>query len=93
MKPDWVTKLLLSVVAMSLCLIAFNGLSGTAAVAQRSPVVLDTRFPNIQITGDQNGFYLFDRGTGRIWYYASQNFRGNPEEVGTLEEPGRRLGR
>ena len=35
----------------------------------------------------------FDSATGRIWFYSATNFRGPPEDVGILEEPGRRLGR
>ena len=93
MKLDWLSKSLLAVIALSLCVIALNGIGGSPVIAQRSPVAIDTRFPTVQISGDQNGFYLFDSATGRIWYYAAQNFRGNPEEVGRLEEPGRRLGR
>ena len=95
MKPDRVTKFLLSVIALCVSVIALNGAGVTVspAVAQRSPVVTDHKFPTVQISGDQNGFYLFDSATGRIWYYAAADFRAHPTEVGQLEEPGRRLGR
>ena len=95
MKPDWVTKLLLGAIALCLSVIALNGagFTGSAAIAQKSPVAVDQKFAHVQVTGDQNGFYLFDSATGRIWYYSAVNFRANPEEVGQLEEPGRRLGR
>ena len=94
MKADYTTKLLLGLIALFLGIIAMNGTGFTsAAAAQRAPVTVDHKFAHVQVTGDQNGFYVFDSATGRIWYYAAQNFRGNPEEVGQLEEPGRRLGR
>ena len=95
MKIDWITKFLLGTIALFLGLIALNGagMTGTSAVAQRAPVTVDQKFAHIEVTGDQNGFYVFDSATGRIWYYSAQNFRGSPEEVGQLEEPGRRLAR
>jgi hypothetical protein len=94
MKNDWTTKALLGAIALFLGMIAVNGTSlNTAAVAQRAPVAVDQKFGHVQITGDQNGFYVFDSATGRIWYYSAANFRANPDEVGRLEEPGRRLGR
>ena len=95
MRPDWITKLLLVVIALLLVVITLNGsgFTGSPAVAQRSPVTMDQKFAHVQVSGDQNGFYVFDSATGRIWYYAAANFRGNPEEVGQLEEPGKRLGR
>lgn len=95
MKTDHVTKTLLGLIVLLLALIALNGYGpvGSSAVAQRAPVVVDQKFSHVQLTGDQNGFYVFDSATGRIWYYAATNFRGNPEEVGQLEEPGKRLGR
>ena len=95
MKTDWLTRSLLGAIALFLGVIALNGagLTGTSAVAQRPPVTVDQKFSHVQLTGDQNGFYVFDSATGRIWYYAAANFRGNPEEVGQLEEPGKRLGR
>jgi hypothetical protein len=87
--------LLLLVIALMLAVIAVNGsgFTGSAAAAQKSPVAVDQKFGHVQVTGDQNGFYVFDSATGRIWYYAAANFRANPEEVGQLEEPGKRLGR
>jgi hypothetical protein len=95
MKTDRLTKALLAAIALLLGVIALNGAGGvgSAAVAQRAPVALDPKFRNLQITGDQNGFYLFDSASGRIWYYGAVNFRANPEDVGQLEEPGRRLAR
>ena len=93
MRPDWTTKILLALIAAFLGLIALNGVTGAPAVAQRDPVTVDQKFAHVQVSGDQNGFYVFDSATGRIWYYAAANFRGNPEEVGQLEEPGKRLGR
>ena len=94
MKTDWITKTLLGVIALFLGVIALNGISlSSAAFAQKSPVAVDQKFGHLQVTGDQNGFYVFDSATGRIWYYSAANFRANPEEVGQLEEPGRRLGR
>ena len=95
MKPDWLTKLLLAAIALFLGVIALNGagFTGSAAAAPRTPVAVDQKFGSIQISGDQNGFYVFDSATGRIWFYSATNFRGPPEDVGVLEEPGRRLGR
>jgi hypothetical protein len=94
MKPDWITRTLLGAIALFLGMIALNGTSlSSAAFAQKSPVAVDQKFGHLQVTGDQNGFYVFDSATGRIWYYSAANFRANPEEVGQLEEPGRRLGR
>ena len=95
MKTDSTTKVLLAVIAVLLGIIAVNaaGLTGSAALGQKSPVVIDQKFAHVQLTGDQNGFYVFDSATGRIWYYSAANFRANPEEVGQLEEPGKRLGR
>ena len=94
MKPDRVTQLLLGAIALFLCLIALNGTNfwGHSALAQRAPAP-DAKFDHYQLSGDQNGFYLFDKASGRIWYYAAANFRGNPDDVGQLEEPGRRLAR
>jgi hypothetical protein len=95
MKTDWMTRLLLGVIAVFLGVIALNGAGFTASAtaAPKTPVTVDQKFGNIQISGDQNGFYAFDSATGRIWFYSATNFRGPPEDVGILEEPGRRLGR
>jgi hypothetical protein len=95
MKPDWLTKLLLGTIALSLAVIALNGagFTGSAAAAPRTAVAVDQKFGTIQISGDQNGFYVFDSATGRIWFYSASDFRGQPENVGQIEEPGRRLGR
>jgi hypothetical protein len=95
MKTDWLTKSLLFAIALFVGMIAVNGTGGftSAAVGQRAPVAVDPKFGHVQLSGDQNGFYLFDTTTGRIWFYSAASFRNNPEEVGQLEEPGKRLSR
>lgn len=94
-KSDWITRSLMGAIALFLGFIAFGG-AGSAestAAAQKAPGVVDPKFAHLQISGDQSGFYLFDHSSGRIWYYSAQDFRANPEDVGQLEEPGRRLAR
>jgi hypothetical protein len=95
MKPDWITKSLLLAIALFLGIIALDGSRGTgsAAVAQRTPVAVDQKFGHIQFSGDQDGFYLFDKASGRIWFYSSTDFRARPNEIGKLEQPGERLAR
>lgn len=94
-KLDWVTRSLMGVIAIFLGIIALNGSSPIAstAAAQRASGAVDPKFAHVQISGDQGGFYLFDHSSGRIWFYSALDFRGNPEDVGQLEEPGRRLAR
>ena len=110
MKTDWLTKSLLSAIALFLGVIAVNGTGGVgaAAVAQQgqpaqqaqaaqpasqTPPTAQRTFDHLRLSGDANGFYLFDGQSGRIWYYRAADFRARPDEIGQIEEPGGRLSR
>ena len=95
MKTDWFTKLLLTAIALFLGIIALNGTGGVGAPARAAQAVAGggPRFNDVQLSGDQDGFYLFDKASGRIWFYSSTDFRARPNEIGKLEQPGERLAR
>ena len=95
MKTDWLTRVLLGAIALFLGVIAVHGTGGfgSAAVAQQAPVTAQPKFAHLRLSGDSNGFYLFDNSTGRIWYYRAGDFRGRPDEIGQIDAPGARLSR
>ena len=93
MKPDRTTKLIFAAIAVFLGIIAYNGTGGAASPALAQQAGADPKFNHIQLSGDADGFYLFDKVGGRIWFYPASDFRGRPNEIGKLEEPGGRLAR
>jgi hypothetical protein len=73
MKPDLYTKVVLTIIALALVLIACNHYSQPAVTAQA-----EGPFAGVQFSGDSRGFVLFDSRTGDIWQYYSNVGMGTP---------------
>jgi len=83
---DIFTKIVLSVIALCLMVIALSFMFETedtqAAQSRFNP-------KNVQVTYTSGGFLVFDTTTGDIWVY---NFSGrNPDFIGRLTQPGKAL--
>ncbi len=64
MKPDRYTKIVLTVIALALVLIACNQyVTPATTTAAQGP------FANVLFTGNAGSFTLFDQRTGDIWTY------------------------
>jgi len=85
-KPDIFTKIVLSVIALCLVVIALSLIFET-----ENTQAAQNRFnpTTVQVTYTSGGFLVFDTTTGDIWVY---NFSGrNPDFIGRLTQPGKAL--
>ena len=84
-KPDIFTKILLSLIAISLIIIAFTLVFRSEPTQAQSR----TNFSNIQLAHTSGGFLILNGSTGDIWMY---DFSGRqPDYIGRLTQVGRAL--
>ena len=74
MKPDLYTKTVLTVIAITLAVIAFKPLAGSQAAVNAQPPQ-PTAFSGMQFSGVSDDFTLFDPRTGDIWQYNSKLYK------------------
>jgi hypothetical protein len=65
MKPDIYTKAVLTVIAIMLTVIACNSYVSPSTKAQAQG-----QSAGVQLSGTDNGFYLFDNRKGDVWFYS-----------------------
>lgn len=78
-------KILLSIIALSLVIIALALTFRTEPIEARS----QTNFENIKIASTSGGFLVMDPNSGDIWMYAFG--RKNPDFIGRLQQVGKPL--
>lgn len=84
-KPDIFSKILLSVIAICLIIIAFT------LVFRSEPTQAQSRinFNNIQLANTSGGFLILDGSSGDIWMYDFG--RQQPDYIGRLTQVGHPL--